>query len=850
MSARLNFAALDTDDFVGRERELSLIATLLLGPLRLITLVGSGGIGKTSIAGQAVLRFQRARRARVHWVGLARLPKDADRAAVVHELAAAIVATDFSGRPAWDAVLDALDRTDGAGRRPPVLLAVDNCEHVLAAIVPMLRELLARNPALTVLATSRTALGLVSERVVVIPSLTPDQARTLFTRRAEIAGVSISRPTEHVAAEICRRLHYHPLAVILAAARLRYQPLLSVQRELTGSATDQRLTWPGDRHAGVEERHRRIGAVIDWSFRLCGAKEQLLFARLAVFAPGFEARDGGDVRLGGGADLDAIRAICSDPAENLCGDPANTRIEPGEVLAILEQLVDRSLVTLHMTEAASHYSLVESLRLYGMRALGERGHDEFGQLIARHRNYYRRRLVGSRDEWYGPAEIELLEWTSRSWDNLASAIEHSLATPESALEGLEIAVTLLAMRVPYFTGSLRQVQRWIEQTLAVSRNSAPEAAMLRSGSRAFAGFISVLQGDVAGIPDVIAQCLAESGFDQGLASALRDDPSLEHAAPAAVDLFRALELFLVHNDSRSIEVFEYARAKFVREGDTGCAEMSGMSLVGATAFYDVSAAGLHLIEAHVAEVISAGARWPIAWAKLNLAIAQYRRGRPDVTIDLVEQVLRAPGMDRDPWCALWAISIQAWALGATLEDGRGRVRERAMEIGRLLGAGEKYRQTVIAGDRPYEPFRIESVTAADRARDVLGAEAFRAAEAQGRALPMDSPGQVARLILNQEDVTELDAAEGGHDRWANLSAAEAEVAALAAAGWTNSMIAVKRGRSRKTIDAQLAAILSKLRINARTDIAAHAPPVILEEIGRAAEQNPGQYSRTARRRGT
>ncbi|WP_280392916.1 helix-turn-helix transcriptional regulator [Nocardia brasiliensis] len=850
MSARLNFAALETDDFVGRDRELALIATLLLGPLRLITLVGSGGIGKTSIAGQAVLRFQRARRVRVHWVGLARLPKDADRTAVVHELAAAIVATDFSGRPAWDAVLDALDRTDGAGRRTPALLVVDNCEHVVAAVVPILRELLARNPALTVLATSRTALGLVSERVVVIASLTPDQAMALFTRRAEIAGVSIGRPIENVAAEICRRLHYHPLAIILAAARLRYQPLLSVQRELTGTVTDQRLKWPGDRRAGVEERHRRISAVIDWSFQLCGAKERLLFERMAVFAPGFEARDGGNFRVGGGADLDAIRAICADPAENPCGAPANTRIEPGEVLAILEQLVDRSLVTLHMTAAESHYSLVESLRVYGMQTLAEHGRDEFAQLIARHRNYYRRRLVGSRDEWYGPGEIELLEWASRSWDNLASAIENSLATPESALEGLEIAVTLLAMRVPYFTGSLRQVQRWIEQTLAVTRDCAPEAAMLRSGSRAFAGFISVLQGDVAGIHDVIDHCLAESGFDQGLASALRDDPSLEHAAPAAVDLLRALELFLVQNDSRSIEVFEYARAKFGREGDTGCAEMSGMSLVGATAFYDASAAGLHLIEAHLAEAIAAGARWPIAWAKLNLAIAHYRRGRPEVTIDLVEQVLRAPGMDRDPWCALWAISIQAWALGATLEDEHGRVRERAMEIGRLLGASEKYRQTVIASDRPYEPFRVESVTAADRARNMLGDGAFRAAEAQGRALPMDSPGQVARLILHREDVMAPDAADSGDDRWANLSAAESEVAALAAAGWSNSMIAVKRGRSRKTIDAQLAAILRKLRINARTDIAAHAPPVIRAEIGRATEQKPRQYSRTMRRRET
>ncbi|WP_187685758.1 LuxR C-terminal-related transcriptional regulator [Nocardia wallacei] len=840
--------SLETEYFVGREHELELVPTLLLGPRRLITLVGSGGVGKTCLAQQVVFRYQRARRVRVHWAGFARLPREADREAIVNEIAGAIVTTDFSGRPAWDAVVDTLDWTDGAGRRPPVLLVVDGCEHVVDAIGAVLRELLALVPALTVLATSRTTIGLPSERVVDVPSLTPGQALALFSHRADIAGVSLGKPTETIAAGICRRLHYHPLAIILAAARLRYQPLSAVHRDLTGLASDQRLNWPGDRHAGVEDRHRRIKAVIDWSFQLCSAKEKLLFERLAVFAPGLDVRGSGDFPVGGGADRDAITAICSDPAEDHGGAATDNRIEPNEVLAILEQLVDRSLVTLHMEGHESHYSLVESLRVYAIQRLEERGHEEFERLSTRHRNYYRDRLAASRDDWYGPREIELLEWASRSWDNVASAIESSLGTPDAALVGLELAVNLLAMRVPYFTGSLRRVQRWIEQTLAATSNTTPEAAMLRSGARAFAGFIAILQGDIAEVHQVISRCLAEGSFAPELATALRDDPCIDHGAPGAVDLFRALELFLVDNDPRSVRVFEYARTKFERDGDTGCAEMTRMSLVGATAFYDTSDEGLHLIESHLAEVNVIGARWPIVWGKLNLAIAQYKRGRPRAALDIVDQVLRSPGVERDPWCALWTVSIRAWALAALLENERrqsraGQLRDWAIEVGRLLGAGETYRQTVIAGARPYEPFRAESWIAAERARKVLGSSAFRLAEQEGRSLSMDSPRRVAELILERDHPIESDDSAVQHGLWSSLSGAESEVAVLAAAGWSNSMIAAKRGRSRKTIDAQVVAILSKLQINSRTEIAAYAPLAIRQEVSRAAEQRPGQYFR-------
>ncbi|MEV5833308.1 AAA family ATPase [Nocardia sp. NPDC052112] len=247
-----------TSDFVGRERELEKITTLFLSSTRLITLIGSGGIGKTRLATEAAHRYHKARRAPIHWVRLARLPAGSDATAVEDELAHSIIDVDFSNRSSWDALIDTFTRTDGASRNLQTILVMDNCEHVLDGVGRVITGLLDAVPGLTVLATSREAIGWVDEQLVPVPALSREQALTLFRARAELTGHPIAGDDDAaVAGSICWHVHNHPLYIRLAAARLIRQPLPMILRDLSGEDSDRRLPGRARRCRADARRMRR-----------------------------------------------------------------------------------------------------------------------------------------------------------------------------------------------------------------------------------------------------------------------------------------------------------------------------------------------------------------------------------------------------------------------------------------------------------------------------------------------------------------------------------------------------------------------------------------------------------------
>ncbi|WP_280411692.1 AAA family ATPase, partial [Nocardia asiatica] len=256
-------------DFVGRERELEKIGMALLGGTRLVTLIGAGGIGKTRLATEAVHRFHKARRVPVHWVRLALLSRDADAAAVEEQVARSLIDADFSGRSAWEAVLDTLRRRDAVGRTLQTILVMDNCEHVLDGVGRVIADLLDAAPGLTVLATSREAIGWVDEQLVAVPALSEQQALTLFRARAGLTGHAIGDDEAASAAAICRRVHNHPLYIRLAAARLVRQPLAMILRDLSGEAGDRRLRWSPGPRVGAPARPQGLRDVNAWSDHQC-----------------------------------------------------------------------------------------------------------------------------------------------------------------------------------------------------------------------------------------------------------------------------------------------------------------------------------------------------------------------------------------------------------------------------------------------------------------------------------------------------------------------------------------------------------------------------------------------------
>ncbi|WP_330230125.1 LuxR C-terminal-related transcriptional regulator [Nocardia sp. NBC_00508] len=833
-----------TSDFVGRDRELEKVGMALLGATRLVTLIGAGGIGKTRLATEAVHRFHKARRVPVHWVRLALLSRGADAAAVEEQVARSLIDADFSGRSAWEAVLDTLRRRDAVGRTLQTILVMDNCEHVLDGAGQVIADLLDAAPGLTVLATSREAIGWVDEQLVPVPALSTEQALTLFRARAELTGHAIADADAEQAAAICRHVHNHPLYIRLAAARLLRQPLTMILRDLSGEAGDRRLRWSHGPRVGADARHQGVRDVIGWSYDLCRDKERLLFERLSVFAAGYDV-DHEDANLPGldvGAELEAIEAVCADDHP---GGLARAEIE-----VLLERLADQSLVSVHLTATTVRYSLLESVRVFAQQRLRERG-AEFARLARRHRRYYRDKVVTAQADWFGPAEQDLLDWARAAWDNLLCAIEGSLDTPGEAAAGLEIAVGLIALRSPFFTGSLREPRRWAERTLAASRGLDPQPVELQIAAMALIGWISMCQGVHDDAERMLDECIIACVPDPAARSGWREHPERDLDLPAAVEFARGSELMLVRRDVRAIPVLARARTKFAERGDRGGAAMSELFEALAAAFLGTATQALEIARRHVDNAERAGARWATSWAELAWAIALTKHGDPNDALAVGRTTLSSQLAMRDQWGAVWAVHVRTWSLARLITEAADvssdAVTEWARDIARLAGGAATLRHKLGVNIANLGPFATETDAAAAVAREVLGAAAFAVAEREG-ALLRPELGEVAQLALGSLSLERLSVDHPVRrerpSRWQELSTAEQEVAVLAAAGWTNTAIAARRGSSFKTVDAQMAAILQKLMIGSREDVRALVPADRRAQVTEEAARKPQRTRRS------
>ncbi|WP_062992104.1 ATP-binding protein [Nocardia anaemiae] len=836
-------------DFVGREQELDKIATLLLDSVPLITLIGSGGIGKTRLATEAVHRYHKARRVPVHWVRLARLASGADISAVEDEVAQAIVDADFSDRSVRAALVDTLTRSDAVHNRLQTVLVMDNCEHVLDGSGRLIAELLDAVPGLTVLATSREAVGWVDEHLVPIGSLPRREALRLFRKRAELTGRPIADDQLELADSICRHLDNHPLYIRLAAARLRREPLPMILRDLSGEASDRRLRWSHGPRVGTEERHRGIQDVIAWSYDLCTDQERLLFDRMSVFAAGYDVDPDDEAAdtsvLDVGAELDAIEGVCAD-VDTGGGDP-EVGIATDEVEGLLERLADQSLVSVHLTSDTVRYSLLESFRVFAQQRLRERSAgSEWERLTARHRRYYRDKVMRACAEWLSPAEQDLLDWARAAWDNLLCAIDGSLTDPRESVIGLEIAVGLISLRVPFIKGSLRESRRWAERTLAATRELDPQPIELQISAMAMIGWISMCQGVHADAERILDECVAACVTDPTARANWRHTFELD--LPASVEFTRGTELMLVQGDARAVSVLGNARQKFAARGDLGGAAMSELFEALAAGFGGTAAQAMEIARRHLDNTTAAGACWAKSWAELAWAIALTKYGDPEEALVVGRSALADQVVMRDQWGALWAVHIRMWTLARMSGDARtadGTVSEqviaRATEIALLGGGVATWRQRLGVNIANLRPFETETDNAMDIARDVLGQELFEATQREGAMLRPEHD-EVARLALGTWSLDKLEVdhpiRRGRPSPWQELSTAEQEVATLAAAGWTNTAIAARRGNSFKTIDAQMISIFQKLMITSRADIIGFVPADRRNEVTNASARRP------------
>ncbi|MFJ6523401.1 AfsR/SARP family transcriptional regulator [Streptomyces filamentosus] len=380
--------------FVGREEEIDALRGDLAAA-RLVTLLGPGGAGKTRLSQEA------AERSAASWpdgVWVAELAPVRDPEAVPEAVLAALGARETVLRGAGAEELrgdgDALSRLAEhcAGRR--MLLLLDNCEHLVEAAARLAEALLARCPGVRVLATSREPLGVPGERVRPLGPLPEATALRLLGERGAAArpGFDVAGDPE-AAREIVRRLDGLPLAVELAAARLR---VLS-PRQIADRLDDRfRLLTSGART--VLPRQQTLRAVVDWSWDLLEEPERAVLRRLAVFT--------------GGCDLEAAEAVCAGP-------------EDADVLDVLGALVDKSLVVAAPEESGMRFRLLETVAEYAGERLDEAG----GRTAAEraHLTYYRELARATDPELRGPGQLAAMARFDAEYGNVRTALSRAVA---------------------------------------------------------------------------------------------------------------------------------------------------------------------------------------------------------------------------------------------------------------------------------------------------------------------------------------------------------------------------------------------------------------------------------------
>ena len=388
---------------VGRQSELAELSAAMAGS-RLVTVVGIGGVGKTRLALRAATELRAEVDEGVWWVELGEV---SDPALVINSVVGALGLCDQVGRPTLEVLIDALNVR-------PVLLVLDNCEHVLDEVVRLVDAVLRACPQVRVLATSRQRLGLNGEAVFALgplglpnsdePTLGGEyEALELFAERAgaAVAGFALSEDNTAVVARICSRVDGLPLAIELAAARLRAMSLEQIWHRL-----DDRFELLTRGSRGTPTRQQALAYSVDWSYRLCTSAEQRLWALLSVFACSFALEAAEDIAKG-----------------NLATD---------DVADLVASLVDKSILIRTETYGQVRLRLLDTLRDYGRHKLTQAG--EYLQLRQRHLDWYRQLITDMATDWFGPRQLAWIQRLQLETPNWRDALEFALTdAPDAAL---------------------------------------------------------------------------------------------------------------------------------------------------------------------------------------------------------------------------------------------------------------------------------------------------------------------------------------------------------------------------------------------------------------------------------
>ncbi|NDL57355.1 BTAD domain-containing putative transcriptional regulator [Phytoactinopolyspora mesophila] len=490
---------------VGRETAVDEVGQLLDSD-RLVTLTGPGGIGKTSLAIEAAHRVRGSFRDGAWLVELAGVvqptgahPDSADPtqaaaglAAVAETVTAALNVRDESSMPVPGAAADPMvmaSQLAEALRAKHMLVVLDNCEHVADAVATLTTTLLRAAPELRIVVTSQRSLNVTGERLWTVPPLTLPAPRSdlqalqassavqLFVERAAAAapGFALDATNAEVVEHICRRLDGLPLALELAATRVRALGVHELAARL-----DDRFRVLGTGQPRTQTQHRTLRAMIEWSWSLLDPAQQTVLRRLAVHADGCTLRA-----------AEAVSAGAGEAGEDVARE---------DVVDILSDLVDRSLVVVaeHSAGDGPRYRLLESVAAYAeeqLRAAGEAEH-----VRDRHRRYYLELLTTAGAHLHGPAQREWLLRLDTEFGNLRRAFESAVADgdPGAALQMANQSAWYWVLR-----GRFREGRRWLETACSMP-TAVPDLESARATAHIWQAALTLRLGEPAAAPVVVA----------------------------------------------------------------------------------------------------------------------------------------------------------------------------------------------------------------------------------------------------------------------------------------------------------------------------------------------------------
>ena len=668
--------------FVGREWDLAEIRELSRRD-RLITLVGAGGSGKSRLALEA------ARNSRTDFPGgtwLIELAPVTQAGLVIHAIASVLGVREHPDRALPDLVASRLHSAR-------TLLVLDNCEHLLDEVAPLAHQLLRSCPRLSILATSRERLGITGEVLRPVSGLPvprpdasdvgevadADSCRLLAERAATVRpGFRLDGDTAGAVAQICRELDGLPLAIELAAARVNALDVSLIADRLHDRF---RLLDQGERTA--LPRHQTLRAVVGWSYELLSAAERRLFDRAAVFIGGFT--------------LEAAEAVCAEPGE-----------DKGAVPTTISRLVDKSLVITEQTAARDgRYRVLETLRMYGLERLHERGED--ADVRDRHAVYFLSLADVAGEELRGPGQAAWVSRVELEHGNFRAALQWSLDRG-----AIEIAARLAGSLYPLWDlhGHYSEGRRWLARVLAAGD-------LLPAGIRARAllgsATLAVIQSDLEqamGACEEAAMLCRQAGDPAGLAHALQ---------------YMGLGAIFADDLGSAVALLEESLSNARTAADSWLEAWALIFLAAAAVARGAYEEAAALASACQAVLAADGDPECIAWALATEAMANLSSGHQ---ADAIAPLRQAIDGFRDLG-ALWGLSI---ALFVAAQSAGVRDDQRTQAA--LLGASEHLRTSVGAGQFPFMAVWLDD--AATTGRAAIGEEAFRRAWEAGQALPLDA----------------------------------------------------------------------------------------------------------------